>query len=71
MRLLRCRTAVAVDCHVDAPYLKVGVLLVKDGADEGPATLYDADTEATYPVLLPPAGSYYAVLLEMPDATTV
>lgn len=62
MRLLRCPQAVAVDCRPEGAYLQVGVLLVKDGPSI--ATLFDADTEETYPVHLPEPGCYYAVLLE-------
>ena len=74
MKLLRCAGAVAVDCKVDptGPFLRVGVLVVREGDTDTEATLYEADTEESFPVRLPPAGCYYAVLLErLPDAATL
>lgn len=72
MKLLRCGGVVAVDCKPDGDYLKVGVLVVRHGESDQDVTLYDADTEDAYPVRIPPAGCYYAVLLErLPDAPTL
>jgi len=71
--LLRCKGAIAVGCTPTPTHIKVGILGVERGEDDAKATLINTVDGAQYPVLLPPAGIYYRVLLERldPDAPTI
>ena len=71
MKLLRCGGVVAVDCKADDQYIQVGVLVIRQGDEDASVILYDAETEEPYPVRIPPAGCYYAVLLERDHAVTL
>ncbi|MBW4484885.1 MAG: hypothetical protein KME14_20310 [Tildeniella torsiva UHER 1998/13D] len=70
--LLRCKGAIAVVCTPIDGFIKVAILAIEKGDTDTAATLINTDDGARYPVLLPPAGVYYRVLLErLPDAPTV
>ena len=70
--MLRCRGAIAIGCTPIDGFIKVGILGVEKGEEDTPATLIDTDDGETYPVMLPPAGVYYRVLLErLPSAPTL
>lgn len=64
IELLRCKGAIAVGCRPIDGFIRVDILGVEAGADDAAAVLVNTDDGAKYPVMLPPAGVYYRVLLE-------
>lgn len=64
IELLRCKGAIAVGCRPVEGFIRVGILGVETEAEGAEAMLINTDDGSRYPVMLPPAGVYYRVLLE-------